>query len=111
MSNVDKLRKAVLATAEFVDAWRVAPRLLVIGWGYVLYKVIVWYMNLESYVVENCPVDVLESCIVHAPNTQHATLVTALVGASAAVFAFYTNSGRKWNGFTAWNKKDEKSND
>lgn len=109
MFNVDRVRKAILASAEFIDAWRVAPRLLVLGWGFVLYKVITWYMSLQSYVVENCPVEVVESCIVHAPNTQHATLVTALVGASAAVFAFYTNSGRKWNGFVPWNKKEDTS--
>jgi hypothetical protein len=40
--------------------------------------------------------------VIQAPSTQHAALVTAVVGIAAAVFGLYSNSGRKWNGFTNW---------
>ena len=105
LKNVDSWRKGHLAVAEFVDAWRVAPRLLVAGYGWVVYKVIVWYMALEPKVIEGCTKEIAENCLYQAPTTTHAALVTAVVGISAAIFAFYTNTGKKWNGFTYWNKE------
>ena len=106
LANIDTWRKGHLAVAEFVDAWRVIPRLLVAGYGWVVYKVVTWYMAIEDKLIEGCNVDILkEACVIQAPNTQHAALVTAVIGISAAIFAFYTNTGKKWNGFTHWNKE------
>lgn len=106
LANIDTWRKGHLAVAEWIDAWRVIPRLLVAGYGWVVYKVIIWYMDIENRLIEGCNVEILkEACVIQAPNTQHAALVTAVVGISAAIFAFYTNTGKKWNGFTHWNKE------
>ena len=110
-TSIDTYRKGHLAVAELVDAWRVVPRLMVGAYSYLVYITVKWYMALEPKMIEGCVSEVVTNCIYQAPTTQHAALVTAVVGVSAAVFGLYTNSGRKWNGFTNWNggtrKKDE----
>ncbi len=103
-TSIDTYRKAHLAIAELVDAWRIVPRLLVGAYSYLVYIVVKWYMALEPKMIEGCTSDVVTNCIVQAPTTQHAALVTTIVGIAAAVFGLYTNSGKKWNGFTPWNK-------
>lgn len=108
LGNVDTWRKGHLAVAEWIDAWRLAPRIIVAGYAWVTYTVVKWYMNLKPEVLENCNVELLkEVCVVQAPSTQHAALVTAVIGIAAAMFAFYANSGKKWNGFQHWNKPGE----
>ena len=103
MSNdTDTYRRRHLAVAEFIDAWRIIPRALVAGYAYLLYKVVKWYMDLEPSMIKGCIPNEVTDCIFHAPSTQHAALVTAVVGIAAAIFAFYTSTGRKWNGFTKW---------
>lgn len=107
--QIDTWRKGHMAVAEWVDAWRLIPRLLVIGYGWMLWKVVKWYMNLHPSIINGCNVELLkEVCVEQAPNTQHAVVLTAVIGVAAAVFGLYTNSGRKWNGFTYWSKKAEK---
>lgn len=107
--DVDSWRQVHLAVAEFIDAWRVIPRLLVAGYAYFLYKVIDWYMTLEPHIAPGCDVtQFAEQCIVPAPTTQHAVLVTAVVGIAGAVFGFYTNTGRKWGeGIKFWKSPKE----
>ena len=111
--DIDTYRRWHLATAEFVDGWRLIPRVLVAAYAYLLYKVIAWYMALEPHlpkeVLEKVDVSTLSPdqialLMVDAPSTQHAALVTAVVGIAAAIFGLYSNSGRKWNGFTCWKK-------
>ena len=109
LGNIDTWRKGHLAIAEWIDAWRLIPRALVGGYVFLLYKVINWYMDLEPHLIPNCVSDNAVDCIVQAPSTQHAALVTAVVGISAAVFGLYTTSGKKWNGFTPWNKPGDGS--
>lgn len=67
-----------LELAMLLDAFRVVPRLVLIGYSYLVYYVVNWFMNLEN------------------PVTQQAALVTTVVGASAAVIGLYNNSGTKW---------------
>ena len=108
LNNVDTWRKGHMAVAEWVDAWRLIPRLLVAGYAYMLWKVVKWYMELQPQIMPGCDIQTLgEVCIIDGPTTQHAALVTAVVGVAAAVFGLYANSGRKWNGFTNWNKTCE----
>lgn len=110
--DVDTYRRRHLAFAEAVDAWRLMPRALVVAYGYLLVKVISWYMSLEphlpkevlSRVAELSP-EQIQMLLIAAPTTQHAVLVTAVVGIAAAIFGLYSNSGKKWNGFTPWKKK------
>ncbi len=99
LSNTDKGRIKNLKWAEFVDSWRIIPRLLVAGYAFLTWKVVVWYMNIPPN-LETCTTvgDEKTSAIIKAgPTTQHAALVTAVVGAAALVFAFYTNSGKDWS--------------
>jgi len=108
VGNVDTWRKGHLAVAEWIDAWRLVPRIICAGYAWVTYTVIKWYMNLKPEVLENCNVELLKDvCVIQAPSTQHAALVTAVIGIAAAMFAFYANTGKKWNGFTYWNKPGE----
>jgi len=95
--NIDSLRRFYLSVAEATDAWRIVPRLLVTGYGVLLYKVVWWYAGLEPYILEGCVSEVVKDCIVEAPSTQHAALVTAVVGVAAAFFGLYTSSGQKWD--------------
>ena len=103
--KIDQFRQGYLVAAELLDAFRIFPRVLVGGYTYLLYVVVTWYMGLVPYVLEGCVSDVAKDCIIQAPLTQHAALVTAVIGIAAAIFGLYTSTGRKWNGFTAWNKK------
>lgn len=104
LNDVDVWRKGHLAIAEWIDAWRVVPRLLVGAYVWLVYHVTTWYMKLEPKMIKDCISDNTADCIYAAPSTQHAALITAVVGVSAAIFGLYTNSGKKWNGFTNWNK-------
>lgn len=103
IGDIDTWRKGHMAVAEWVDAWRIVPRVLVAAYAYMMWGVVKWYMALEPRIIEDCNVELLkEVCVIQAPSTQHAALVTAVVGIAAAVFGLYSNSGRKWNGFTNW---------
>ncbi len=103
--GIDKVRQVYLAIAEAVDAMRLIPRALVAGYAYVFYQTIVWYKELQPYMLDNCISQTVTDCIVQAPTTQHAALVTAVVGVAGAIIGLYSATGRKWNGFTFWKKK------
>ena len=61
--------------AEKLDDLRVVPRILVAMYGMVFYQVADWFMSLN------------------APNGAQAAFVSTVVGAGAAWFGFYVNSG------------------
>ncbi len=107
LKNVDTWRTGHLAVAEWIDAWRIVPRLLAAAYVGLVYKVVTWYMALEPKMIAGCVSDTVRDCVYLAPSTQHTALITAVVGVSAAIFGLYTNSGRKWNGFQHWNKPKE----
>ncbi len=100
LSDMDKDRLNKAKWAEFVDNWRIVPRLLVAGYACLTWKVVVWYMHIPA-TLETCKiVDNKKICGIiekAGPTTQHAALVTAVIGAAAIVFAFYTNSGKDWS--------------
>ena len=62
--------------ARAVDAWRIFPRMFL--WTYVvlLYKCVIWYMNLP------------------APTMEQSGLISIVVGAGAAWFGLYTGSSK-----------------
>lgn len=109
MADIDSWRKFHLAIAEWIDAWRIIPRGVVILFGYGVYHVTSWYMNLVPYILEGCVEagGTISECLMQAPTTQHTALLSALFALAAAVFAFYTGAGRKWNGFSHWNNKQD----
>ena len=106
--DIDTWRMGYMAVAELVDTFRLMPRALVVGYGIMTWTVVKWYMTLEPKIIPGCNVELLkEVCVTAAPNTQHAAVLTAVIGGAAGVFAFYANTGKKWNGFTPWKKKAE----
>lgn len=62
---------------EAVDRWRVAPRLFVLGYGWLMWDVAHWFMALPD------------------PNAAQSAFVSTMTGVAAAIFGFYVNSGRK----------------
>jgi hypothetical protein len=106
--EVNKIRYYFLMIGEWMDAWRITPRVLVAGYGYLLYKIVTWYMLLTPYMLEGCVSDNVKLCIIQAPTIQHTALLTAFIGVSAAIFAFYTKTGRNWgNGVNRWDVKSD----
>ena len=60
---------------ETLDNWRVIPRLLIFMYAVVFYQTMDWFMLLDN------------------PNNAQAGFVSVIVGAGAAWFGLYVNSG------------------
>ena len=63
--------------ARAVDSWRIFPRVFITTYIILLYKVVVWYMELPN------------------PTMEQSGLVSIVVGAGAAWFGLYTGSKAK----------------
>ena len=63
--------------AKAVDAWRIFPRLFLTVYIILLYKCVIWYMNLP------------------APTMEQSGLISIVVGAGAAWFGLYTGTSKK----------------
>jgi len=63
--------------AKAVDAWRIFPRLFLTVYIILLYKCVIWYMNLL------------------APTMEQSGLISIVVGAGAAWFGVYTGTSKK----------------
>ena len=63
--------------ARAVDSWRIFPRVFITTYIVLLYKCVIWYMDLE------------------APTLEQSGLISIVVGAGAAWFGLYTGSSRK----------------
>ena len=74
--EVNKYQK-VIDLAKAIDSWRIFPRLFITTYIYLLYKVVIWFMELP------------------APNFEQSGLVSIVVGAGAAWFGLYVGSGKK----------------
>jgi hypothetical protein len=62
--------------ARAVDAWRIFPRLFLTVYIILLYKCVIWYMNLGS------------------PTMEQSGLISIVVGAGAAWFGLYTGTSK-----------------
>jgi len=60
---------------EAIDRWRIIPRLLVALYGLVFWRMSEWFMALSE------------------PNAAQAAFISTMVGAAAAFFGLYVNSG------------------
>lgn len=69
--------QTLIDLAEAVDAWRIFPRLFISVYIYLLYTVVTWYTGLD------------------APTVEQSGLISVVVGAGAAWFGVYVNSGRE----------------
>jgi len=67
----------IIHLARAVDAWRIFPRVFISTYIYLLYKVVIWYMEMP------------------APTMEQSGLVSIVVGAGAAWFGLYTGSRAK----------------
>ena len=63
--------------ARAVDAWRIFPRLFLTVYIVLLYKCVIWYMNLPS------------------PTMEQSGLISIVVGAGAAWFGLYVGGTRQ----------------
>jgi len=62
--------------ARAVDAWRIFPRLFLTVYIVLLYKCVIWYMDLS------------------APTMEQSGLISIVVGAGAAWFGLYTGTSK-----------------
>lgn len=60
-------------TPEWLDKWRIWPRLIISLYGYAFYKTTTWFMALED------------------PTNAQAGFVSVIVGAGAGFFGIYVN--------------------
>jgi hypothetical protein len=63
--------------AMAVDAWRIFPRLFLTVYIVLLYKTVLWYMDLPD------------------PSMEQSGLISIVVGAGAAWFGLYAGTGKK----------------
>jgi hypothetical protein len=63
--------------ARAVDAWRIFPRMFLTVYIVLLYKCVIWYMNLPE------------------PSMEQSGLISIVVGAGAAWFGLYTGTSKK----------------
>ena len=68
-----------LSYAEVIDAYRVIPRLLLIGYAYMLYSTTTWFMSLQD------------------PLGTQSAFIATVWGTAAAITGFYNATGRKWD--------------
>lgn len=68
--------QGLIDLARAFDQWRIFPRIFISTYIYLLYKVIIWYMELN------------------APTMEQSGLVSVVVGAGAAWFGLYTGSSK-----------------
>ena len=66
----------IIHMAKAIDAWRIFQRLFLTVFIVLLYKVVIWFMELP------------------APNFEQSGLVSIVVGAGAAWFGLYTGSSK-----------------
>ena len=69
--------QGLIDLARAVDQWRIFPRVFISTYIYLLYKVTIWFMNLE------------------APTFEQSGLVSIVVGAGAAWFGLYAGTSKK----------------
>ena len=62
---------------KILDNYRIVPRLLIGLYGFMFYRVTEWFMTIPE------------------PTNSQAAFISTLVGAGAAWFGLYVNSGRR----------------
>lgn len=72
------MMQRILNWAEVVDAYRLVPRLLLVGYGWMLARVSLWFMALVE------------------PSGPQAAFVATVWGAAVGITGFYVSTGRKW---------------
>lgn len=105
----------MLRIAEVIDAYRIFPRIVLLSFMISVGVIVHWYLSFEDKPVVECN-DTLLLGLLEKGHTLvaaekvacrqvgvvdrpmgYTTLISVFIGASAAVFGFYTGTGRKWN--------------
>lgn len=80
MAETVALKRALLDAAEVVDAWRLFPRLFMLGYGLMCWHIVAWAMSLPTLSAEQA----------------------GLAGGITAMFVplsnWYMQTGRRWEG-------------
>lgn len=76
-SSLEPRFQKIKDLAGAIDSWRIFPRVFITTYIYLLYSSATWFMALE------------------APTMEQAGLISVIVGAGAAWFGLYANSGKK----------------
>ena len=66
----------IIHMAKAVDSWRIFPRIFITTYIVLLYKCVIWYMELPN------------------PTMEQSGLISIVVGAGAAWFGLYTGTDR-----------------
>jgi hypothetical protein len=77
--NVNKIRVWLAVIAETLDYFRVVPRLIIVGYGYLVWSAFVWFREVDKLSME------------------HTIVISSLLGISGLVVGMYVNSGKNWN--------------
>ena len=119
--KLNKIRAYSLAAAEQFDAWRIIPRAIAVGYTVMITYIISKFVKFEYIEKTDCSASVMQVLLdkglpieqvtaiacqitdVIGPPDSLTAILAIVIGAGAAVFGFYANTGRKWNGFTSWN--------
>ena len=126
MYTMKELKDRLLLFAEIVDAWRTIPRILVACYALMVFILINWYRGMSTVEQTECDNDILQTLIdsgvdpveatelactvigvTGGPTPEQTAFATAIIGLSTAIFAFYVNSGRKWDQEALFRKRDE----
>lgn len=78
INTINKIRIIGAMLAEMIDNFRIVPRLCLLGYGYILYNVVIWYMAIKNHGVEDT------------------AFVTGVIGVSSIVIGLYQSSGRNF---------------
>lgn len=66
----------IIHLARAIDSWRIFPRIFITTYIYLLYKCVIWYMELPN------------------PTLEQSGLISVVVGAGAAWFGLYAGTDR-----------------
>lgn len=73
-------KQTLMDAAEVADAWRLVPRAMVVGYGYMVWQATTWFQGLPE------------------PTDPQQWFINVVWGAAAGATKFYLDSGRQWPG-------------
>jgi hypothetical protein len=114
--RISKFRKVSLVLAESFDAWRIAPRIMLLAYGALVINLYVWYKSIPTFIQQKCDAAVLKifmdggmdihqaqqlACsivdVVGGPTPAQSAFVTTIIGLSTGIFGLYTATGKRWD--------------
>lgn len=75
----DNFKKQWMDIAEIVDAFRIIPRFILIGYGVLCYNMYLWFTSLED------------------PTQTQAAFVSIIIGVAGYIIGSYYKTGKDWD--------------